>query len=329
MAGPYRERIFAVAVKVEPTSGTDSVPTLAADAVRVVGVPVLTINDLEPGDRSDVVTGVLGTIDNAAPAGTFGTIDLQVELCGAGAAYSSSVKPPIDALLRMSGFSSTFSTNKYTYTTLDTGMDTASVYCYGGGRVFKLVGCVAAPKLDMEANKRGLATFSVTGKLASIAAADPMGAVTLSAVIPPLFHSAAANIGAWTSTDATEPLVIKKVGLDFGTTVSDRASAGAADGLIGYLITDRKASQAMTVEQVSFGKFDPDTLVKAATFPDTKCAYAIGTVANNRVKFATGTWMLTRPTRAAINALLTWDLAGPLKAGSETVSSREIQITFD
>lgn len=329
MAGPYRERIFAVAVKIEPTSGTDSVPTLATDAVRPVGIPVLTISDLESGDRSDVVTGVLGTIDNAAPAGTFGTIDVQVELCGAGAAYSASVKPPVDALLRMSGFSSTFATNKYTYTSLDTGMETASVYCYSGGRVFKLIGCVAAPKLDMEANKRGLMTFSITGKLASIAAADPMGAVTLSAVIPPLFHSATANIGAWTSTDPTEPLVIKKLGLDFGTTVSDRASAGAADGLIGYLITDRKTSQTMTTEVVSFAKFDPDSLTKAATFSDTKCGYTLGTVANNRVKFATGTWMLTRPGRTSVNSLNTWDLAGPLKAGSETTSSREILITFD
>ena len=329
MAGPYRERIFAVAVKVEPTSGTDSVPTLTTDAVRVVGVPSLTIDDLESGDRSDVVTGVLGTIDKAPPAGTFGTIDVQVELCGAGAAYSSTVKPPVDALLRMSGFSSTFSTNKYVYTSLDTGMETASVYCWGSGRVFKLVGCVAAPKMDMEANKRGFMTFSVTGKFASVSAADPMGAVTLPTVVPPLFHSATANIGAWTSTDASEPLVIKKIGLDFGTTVVDRASAGAADGLIGYLITDRRISQTMTIEVVSFGKFDPDSLVKAATFGDTKCAYAIGTAANNRAKIATGTWMLNRPTRGTINSLNTWDLAGPLKLGSETTSSREIQITFD
>lgn len=333
MAGPYREKVFAVAAKIETTSGTDSVPTLAANAVRVVGVPTVTIDDLEKGDRDDVVWGGLGAIAKAPPAGSFVKVDLVLEVMGAGAAYSATVRPPCDVFLRGGGLSATVTatpgSEKVVYTTLDQGMETFSLYLWTQSDVLvKAIGCVAAPKLDAEMAKRGMLTVSVTGKLAGIAS-TALTTPTVNQTIPPLFHSSTANIGAWTSTDASEPLVVKKVGLDFGTTVVDRGSAGATDGLIGYLITDRLVSHAMTMERVSMAKFDPDAIAKAATYPDQKCAWQIGTAQYNRLKVATGTWMFGRPARSSANGLLTWDLAGRLLAGSETASSREIQLTFD
>lgn len=333
MAGPYREKVFALAAKLETTSGTDATPTVASNALRVVGIPTLTVNDLETGDRSDVEWGGLGVIDQAPPAGTYGTIDLQMEVMGAGAAYAASVAPPMDVLLQGAGFSSvgsfTAGAEKYTYTTLDTGMKTFTLYCWTGDKLFKLVGCVAAPKLEAEAAKRGMMTFSVTGKVLSIAD-NTFGAVTVNATVPPLFHSSTASIGVWTSTDASEPLVVKKASIDFGTTVVDRPSAGATDGLIGYLITDRKVQHMMTVERVSGAKFDPDAIAKAASIgTNTKASWQIGTAQYNRMKIATGQWLLKRPARGSANGLLTWDLAGPLKAGSETASGREIQLIFD
>ena len=57
------------AVKVETTSGVDSVPTLAANAVRLVGIPVLEYDFMESGDRDDAQTGDMSGADRAAPAG--------------------------------------------------------------------------------------------------------------------------------------------------------------------------------------------------------------------------------------------------------------------
>jgi hypothetical protein len=41
------------------------------------------------------------------------------------------------------------------YSTLDTGMETASVYCWSLGKLFKLVGASATMKVSADAAKRG------------------------------------------------------------------------------------------------------------------------------------------------------------------------------
>jgi hypothetical protein len=45
----YRERVYGLLVKIEPTSGTDSVPTAGTDAVQTVGLPTITVDYLEQG----------------------------------------------------------------------------------------------------------------------------------------------------------------------------------------------------------------------------------------------------------------------------------------
>src|SRR5690348_8885793 len=149
----FREKIFGVLVKIETTPLTDAVPT-GTDAVRVVGIPTLRYGFFETGLRDDVVTGQLGAAERAIPAGRFGTIDLTLEVRGAGAAYSSSVVPEADALLRMSGCGKTLTTTtgaeSILYTTLDSGNETGTVYCYSANKLFKLVGCVATLKLNAD-----------------------------------------------------------------------------------------------------------------------------------------------------------------------------------
>src|SRR4051812_17568986 len=123
-----RFRVYGLLVKVEPVSGTDAAPDPATNAIRTVGIPALKVDYLESGDRSDVESGTLGTVDRAQPAGRFGTIDVSVEVRGAGAAYAAGVRPECDALLRMAGFSATVDATggaeKVTYTTLDDAMET-------------------------------------------------------------------------------------------------------------------------------------------------------------------------------------------------------------
>jgi hypothetical protein len=72
MPGPYRERIYGVAVKIEATSGVDAVPDPAVDAVQTVGIPYLEMDYLEPGTRDDVQNGTLINADRKTAAGRFG-----------------------------------------------------------------------------------------------------------------------------------------------------------------------------------------------------------------------------------------------------------------
>lgn len=334
MAAPFRPRILAVAAKIESTSGTDSTPTLAANAIQVVGVPVLNPSYMENGNRDDVQTGVLGSVDRAAPAGRMATIDLTLEVRGYGAAYAAGQLPEADVLLRISGMSkavvTTSGSESVTYTTLDDGFETATLYLWSANKLFKLVGCVAKPKLSAKALQRGFMTFSVQGKMASDPITTAFSAPTLNQTVPPLFHSAAAQIGAWT-TSTGEPLIVSAVDLDFGVTTAERSSAGASDGYVGPMIVDRKARLGMDVEQVTLSTFDPYAASKqnSSGAIDTKPQFQIGTAQYNRLKVFGGRWALEAPRHSDVNSLAGWHLEGNLVLGTESVSGRELRLLFD
>jgi hypothetical protein len=78
-----RERVRAILAKIETTSGTDSVPVAATDAVPTVGFPTIELAYLEQGERNDVQTGVLIATDRAAAAGRYARVTgLKLEVKG-------------------------------------------------------------------------------------------------------------------------------------------------------------------------------------------------------------------------------------------------------
>ena len=327
----FREKIFGVLVKIETTPLSDAAP-VGTDAIRPVGVPVLKYGYLEEGLRDDVETGQLGTAERAAPAGRWGSIDLQLEVRGAGAAYSATVGPECDALLRMAGFSRTgtygVGTEQILYSSLDTGAETGTLYLYSHNKLFKLVGCVATMKYSAEAAKRGFMNFTVTGKMVTDPAEQSLITLTPSSVIPPLFHSALASIGSWLSSAASDPLVIRAVDVDMGNVVVSRPSAGATDGLAGYLVADRKARLGMTIETSLLTSFDPFAASKAVGAANPLTSHIIGTVQYNKMTVQTGRWQLEKPELGAAENINTLKLIGNLIIGAAPTSSREINFLF-
>lgn len=328
-----RYRVFGLTAKIEAVSGTDSVPT-GANAIRTVGVPTLKVGYLDAGDRQDVQSGVLGAVDRAEPSGRFGELEVTVEVRGAGAAYAAAVRPEADVFLRMAGHSSTVdatgAAEKVTYYTLDEGMETGTVYCYTGRKLIKLIGCVATLKMSAEANKRGMLTFGIIGRVASDPTESALPVLTPYSTIPPLFKGALAAIGTW-NTGSADPLVLRKVDVDMGVKTTPRPSAGATDGHAGYVVTDRMVRQNMEVEVVPIATFDPFAMSKAvpASLP-AATNWTVGTAQYNRMKVVTGRWALEAPTGPNdADGIATWGLTGLLVQGTAATSNREINIVFD
>lgn len=332
---PERFRIAAIAAKIHAVEGVDPVPTLAANAIRHVGAPpVLELMFLDESDRADEQHGGMGDIGYGIPSGSHGKIDITLAIKGGGADYSAGAnKPEFDPFLRAAGFSAIVSggagAGKIEYTTLDTGaFEKLAVYLWSGNKLFKLVDCVAIPKMSFEAAKRCTATFSVIGKLLAVTEAA-LGAQTLSAIVPPAFHSQAVTIGAFSSA-GNPPLIVKKLDLDFGTEHTPRSSAGATDGLAGFEITNRVLNLSGEIEVVPLATFDPYTIAAQGSVgqTDTKVGFQVGAAQFNRVKFALGQWAFRRPPLGDSSGLVTWPLAGKINARS-LASGREILITVD
>jgi hypothetical protein len=126
-----------------------------------------------------------------------------------------------------------------------------------------------------------------------------------------------------------DPLVLRKASLDFGTSIAERPSAGATDGLIGYVITDRIVKQNMTVEVPALAAFDPYAVARASSATAPVSNWQVGAAQYNRVKIATGRWAIEAPGDGSDRALKTWDLTGLLVQGTEGVDSRELTIKYD
>lgn len=338
MPGPYRERVRLLAMKMESTSGVDSVPDPLVDSIRTVGMPLPKPGFLESGNRDDVQTGQLISTPRAAPAGPFWSFDVTVEVAGSrsGSPYDATVanSPEADVLLRISGMARTVTNGvSILYKTIDQGMETASAYCWTAGKLLKLVGCVATCRFAADAAKRGLLTFTVTGMLA---ASTPLTEAALpsysiSQVAPPLFHSGLVSIGTWTSATVGDPLVLKHAEFDLGNVITARDSAGAVDGIIGYLVSDRKTRQTLDVEVPGLATFDAYSMARALAGSLPVSSYQVGTASQNRMKVRTGTWALEAPDPGAANSIMTNRLQGNLTnvPNGATTSGREIELLFD
>jgi hypothetical protein len=329
----FRERVLGVLAKVETTSGVDAAPT-GTDALRLAGVPDIGYGYLETGNRDDVVIGQLGRIGRAAPAGNFGTLRFRLEVRGAGSAYNgTSVLPEAHAPLIAAGLDTLIDTTggaeKISYVTVDTGMRTSTFYVYTAGKLIKLIGCVANVDLTAAAMQRGFLDFTVTGKIASVVTETALPAQTLNATIPPLFHSVATTIGTYSSAAVSDPLVLRSAALHLGNTTSERPSAGATDGLIGYLVSDRVPRQDMVIETPLLTSLDAFALSKLTGTSLPQTTWQIGTAQYNRLRVFTGNWALEAPGLGADRGINTVALTGNLVQGTEPIAAREFRLVYD
>jgi len=199
-----------------------------------------------------------------------------------------------------------------------------SLYCQSANKLYKLIDCIALPKLSAEAAKRGVFTFTVIGRLSAEPAENAFTTQSLLSLAAPAFHSQAITIGAFATP------VVRKLDLDIGTVHTPRPSAGATDGLAGFEITDRRVKLNMEVEVVPLSTFNPYAISKQA-YPgatDTKVNFQVGAAQFNRVKFALGQWAFATPPNSDNSGLATWNLSGDILARS-LASGREITITVD
>ena len=331
-----REYIWAVALKIQTVKGTDAVPTFVANAVRHVGNPAfVTINHLDDGDASDQQFGGLGIFNEGEKTGEWGQFDITLAVKGAGADYFVVTnRPEWDAPLRASGFAvaatGASGSGVLTYKPFDSGtFEYLSAYLQGANKLFKLVDCVALPKFSADAAKKGLFTFTIIGRVASILETVYTGQ-TLSSVTAPAFKGAAVSLGAWTSADSPNPLILHDCAIDFGAGYTPQESAGATDGLAGFEINDRKLSFSATVAVVPLTKFDPwaESRVARPSGTSRKPVFQLGTLQFSRVKFSLGEWAFKPPVPAGKNRLLTYPLSGPVLAKSHT-NTMEIEIIAD
>lgn len=187
---PIPVRLDGMLAKVETSYGVDATPVVGTDGVRISS---RFWNSLRPSYawenlRADAATGTIFPPSAGIPGGRMAAIDVLCEVKGAGVAYSSSVKPEVDPLLQACGWDSAFTggagSEIVTYTLLSSAHKSCTIYGYGGGMVFKVLGCRGTMTWTARAGEFGAMRFQMQGLLQTPTALAVPTITSYDAILP-------------------------------------------------------------------------------------------------------------------------------------------------
>lgn len=265
MPYPYPLNVETLLVIEEVTYGVDPTPTPAANAVRHIK-HLWTDFQGEfafPNLRDDVVTNTLIEAAPGIPRGRMVNFDLEVEVKGAGVAYSSvtPVRPEIDPLLRACGLSRTHvdtgGSETVTYALQDSGHASATLYIYAGGKRAIVVGARANLVWHPRAGELGRMRFNIMGLLTSVIESDPAPAGTYDATESPAAVSMGLSIDPAGAPPAWVPNWTEGE-LDLGNEVVRLDDANAADAIEGFFIPARAPRFRLTARTEDLADYDPE-----------------------------------------------------------------------
>ena len=299
-------KLDGLLAKVESTYGTDSVPTPAENGVRMSERlwGSLTVSHQYENTRENAMSGTLVPRRKGPSVGETAAIEVPVEALGAHSAYSGSNLPEADPLFMACGVSRTVDTTtdseSVTYTPIDTGHGSATLYAYAGGQLFRITGCRGTFRVSMQPGQLGAIVFSLEGKVAEITT-TALPAITYQSNDGAIVQGAGFTLNGWAPR-------IMEGEFDIGNTLAWVSDANAADGLQEYRIQMRDPSQTVTVEAVALSTFDPYALTRNAG--TIALALAIGSAQYNRVRITDSACFLrSAPSNEDYEDVAGWGLA--------------------
>ena len=220
---------------IESPSGTDAVPTAAANAIMAFNVAL----DIKP----DMKERGPGNSDRSLYAEVRGKtimeLKFSVELKGSGTAGTA---PRWGALIRACDrLETVVSATSVTYTPALTS-ETCSIYVNIDGILHKLLGCAGDVEIDKTAGEKQMINFTFQGIYAL---------PTDSGIETPTFDSSLPLIcRGETMTFGSYACIIEKLLLKFGNKVVERTDFNQDENVLSFLVTDRAPSGVMTIEAV-------------------------------------------------------------------------------
>lgn len=246
-----------ILAKVESNYGTDATPT-GTDGV-------LAVNAVRPDPRFESVVrnAQKASLGKLPPISALGgndpgaSIAFDVEIRGAGSAYSTTVLPKVDPLLKACGLTGSVSSGtSVTYSPVSTGIPGVTIYAYMDGQLFKFVGCRGNARLTMKAGQCALWSFQFEALSANLSDASLVtGTYEVGNTVPPVWlkYGTVNALGIGTAPYAA---VVQSAEVNLGNNIQIQPNANTASGRGEVIITERDIQ----------GSMDPE-LVAVATYP--------------------------------------------------------------
>ena len=272
---PYQRRRFGMLAKVESIYGTDAVPTVGANGVRLLDAFEPNTAPAFPNIREAAATGTLGRAKSAIPRGNMASLAFVAELRGtrAGTAYAANNLPPLSPILQACGYKETGSygggVETVTYTPDETGaFKSCTVYYYWGNKFYAVTGCRGTGRLVCTPGQLVRFEGTLQGMLAVETELD------LPSITSYGTAEALAAVGLTLAIGAFSPDRYEELTLDLGADVVRADSGNATDGIAAFDIAGFDPRLTLRTRVVELGDYDPYADALARTL--RAISYTIG-----------------------------------------------------
>lgn len=305
----------AILVKIEPISGTDAVPTGAADAVLVTDFKATPL-DAKNVDRQFVRPYFGGYGQLVGPASV--KLSFSVELGGSG---TPATPPQLgDLLIACAHAEASLATpNRTEYTPVSTNLKTATMYYYDDGVLHKLLGAMGTVKLSAPVGDRPKLMFDFVGLDGGISAASVPGTTLTAWNAPPVVSKANTvdiTLGCTYSAGALSGgTVYTSAGLDVDWSNQVAFTALASAEFVD--ITNRNVTGKIKLDLTAAQEVAMYAAVKQNTLQGL--GFTLGTAAGNKIIFHSPSAQLMNPSKEEINGrrLIGFDVRFPPSAGND------------
>jgi len=299
MASQLKSR-RVVAAKIEAVEGIAETLSAADGGILVID-PTVSV-DIESLERKPASASLssFGNVSGKQSA----KLSFTAEIKGAGAAYSSSVKPALSQYLRACGFAETIVTTvgveKATYQPASTGIPSLTMACYEDGVIKKLKGCRGTVKFNGESGGVIKAAFEFSGVLdGTIDGA--MLTPTYESTIPPTLLNTPLTFDAYTAR-------AQSFEINLAAAVSIMEDITKAEGYAVGVIIGRNPTGSINPEMVTIATYDYFGKYKSAAFISLVIG-KIGSVQYNRFKFTAPKMQITAVSDGDRNGVAVADLS--------------------
>lgn len=299
------DRLDGLLAKIEGTYGTDSAPVAGTDGVLVderLWNPTNPEHAFE-NTREDAASGTLFRLFPATPRGRMVEFEITWDARGAGAAYSISVLPEADPLLRACGLLRTDDfaggTENIIYTPRDTGHESCTVHVHAGGNRYQIVGCRGVLAIPISAGGQSRFVFSMSGIMIVNPATIALPSITYDATIAPPSVNMALTVGPW-SPDAFS------LELAGGQDIQRLDGVNAVEGIQEFAIVGFDPIMTVNARTTVLATYDPYADMRART--SRAIAIAAGTVQYNKWDLAVVDAYVRDPSHSVDNGVVAYDL---------------------
>src|SRR6267378_2613922 len=189
-------RLDGLLAKIETTYGTDAVPVVGTNAVRISERIWSSFRILENWPNTNEEASA-GTIFGTTPGGPRGR---YVEFTAAWQTRGHGSDNPVEAdpLFRAAGWAQAHPANVVNYTLAALAHESATCYLYGGGLLVKVGGCRGSLRWDFTPGRLGIIRFFMRGRLLAIPTDVALpGGFAFDATAPLATVGLTFTVGAW------------------------------------------------------------------------------------------------------------------------------------